>query len=127
MTTTKESSTVPEKYTPRLQERLTEMISTYKVELHPDAKPTAVTYPQGVPIPFLPKVRQEIDRIEKLGVIEREEHATRGWALIAVARQPDNTLRICVDYMELNYPIIRERVIMLNVEENLTKIQGPQF
>ncbi|KAM7306991.1 uncharacterized protein ISCGN_010627 [Ixodes scapularis] len=118
------SSHCPKEYESLLEDRLGTMKTTYKIALHPDAKPFKITYPRRVPIPILPKVRQEIQRMLDLGVIQQVEHATEWCAPMVVAKKKDDSLRICVHYTELNNQVIRERVIMPTVEENLAKLAG---
>ncbi|XP_064486178.1 uncharacterized protein K02A2.6-like [Ornithodoros turicata] len=62
--------------------------------------------------------------MEELGVIRKVEHATEWCSLMVVVKKKNGKLRICVDYAELNKQIVRERVMMPTVEENLSKISG---
>lgn len=71
----KQSISVSEKYTPLLQDQLGKIKAPYNVKLHPDAKPFGVRYSRRVPIPLLPKVHQELERMNKLGAVERVEHS----------------------------------------------------
>lgn len=93
------------------------MKAKYAISLHPDAKPFAISCPRRVPIPLLPAVRHEIQTMEDLEMIERIEHATQCCVPMVIAKEKSNSLRICVDYAELN-----NRVIMLTVEESLAKL-----
>ena len=43
----------------------------YVIKLREDAVPYALTTPRRVPIPLLPKVKEELQRMEKLGVITK--------------------------------------------------------
>lgn len=60
--------------------------------------------------------------MEDLGVIERIEQVTQWCAPRVIAKKKNNTLRIYVDYAELNKQIVRERFIMPTVEESLAKL-----
>lgn len=60
--------------------------------------------------------------MEGLAVIEQADHVMRWCAPMVVARKKGNHLRICVTYGELNKQVVRERIIMLILEENLVKI-----
>ncbi|XP_064462310.1 uncharacterized protein K02A2.6-like [Ornithodoros turicata] len=99
------------------------MKAVYGIKLVPGATPHAVNYPRRVPIPFLPSVQAELRRMEDLGVIKKVDHPTEWCAPMVVAKKKDGKLRICVDYAELNKQIIRERLIMPTVEENLSSIR----
>ncbi|XP_064469866.1 uncharacterized protein K02A2.6-like [Ornithodoros turicata] len=60
--------------------------------------------------------------MEELGVIKKVEHATEWCAPMVVVRKKNGSLRICVDYGELNAQVVRERIFMPTVEENLNKV-----
>ncbi|XP_064475629.1 uncharacterized protein K02A2.6-like [Ornithodoros turicata] len=98
------------------------MKATYSIHLVPGPRPYAVTYPRRVALPLLPSVQAEIHRMEGLGVIQKVEHATEWCAPMVVVRKKNGKLRICVDFGELIKQVVRERVIMPTVEENLSKI-----
>ncbi|XP_064482820.1 uncharacterized protein K02A2.6-like [Ornithodoros turicata] len=108
----------------RLFGTLGQLAVKYKIKLVPGATPHAVTYPRRVPLPLLPAVHDEVRRMEELGVIRKVEHATEWCAPMLVVKKKNGKLRICVDYAELNKQIVRERVMMPTVEENLSKISG---
>lgn len=109
---------------PELFNTLGQMKAVYKIKLALDAKPYALACPRRVPLPLLPKVQEELQRMEKLGVITKVDSATEWCSPMVVVKKSDSTLRICVDYGELNKQILRERLIMPTVEENLAKIGG---
>lgn len=48
----------------------------YKIKLKEDATPYALQVPRNVPIPLRPKVKEELDRMEKIGVISRVDKPT---------------------------------------------------
>ena len=53
----------------------------YVINLQDNATPYALTTPRHVPIPLLPKVKEELQRMEKLGVITKivQQIGVRGW------------------------------------------------
>lgn len=103
------------------------MKTVYNIKLAPGATPHAVNYPRRVPIPLLPSVQAELKRMEDLGVIRQVDHPTAWCAPMVVAKKKDGKLRICVDYAELNKQVMRERLIMPTVEENLCHISGAKL
>ncbi|KAM7308001.1 uncharacterized protein ISCGN_011636 [Ixodes scapularis] len=66
----------------------------------------------------------ELSKMLKLQVIERVTEATGWCAPMVVAEKSNGELRICVDYIELNNCLVRERVIMPTVDECLAKLSG---
>ena len=54
----------------------------YAINLREDTTPYALTTPRRIPIPLLPKVKEELGRMEKLGVITKIDERTdwcAGW------------------------------------------------
>ncbi|XP_037567177.1 uncharacterized protein K02A2.6-like [Dermacentor silvarum] len=101
---------------------LGKMKTVYKVTLKANATPYAVTTPRRVAVPLQPKVEQELRRMKDLGVIQQVYHATPWCAPMVISAKQNGEIRICIDYTELNRQLIRERVIMPTVEENLAKL-----
>ena len=48
----------------------------YHINLHEGAKPFSLSTPRRVALPPMPKVKQELDRMEAMGVITRVEQPT---------------------------------------------------
>lgn len=58
-------------------------------------------------IPLLPRVKEELERMEQLGVIERVEQP---WcAGLVVVPKANGKVRLCVDLMKLNESVRHER------------------
>src|SRR5207249_318092 len=91
----------------------------YDIKLSANQQPFAVSTPRRLPIPMLPLVKAELQRMEDLGVIVRVTDATEWCAPMVIARKKNNELRICTSFERLNQNIIRERSIMPTVEETL--------
>ena len=56
---------------PELFQGLGRLKDSYKIQLLSEAKPFALTTPRRVAVPLLPKVKAELERMEKLGVISK--------------------------------------------------------
>ncbi|KAG1682227.1 hypothetical protein GQR58_011230 [Nymphon striatum] len=56
---------------PQLFQGLGEMPHPYKIRIKEEGKPFSVPVPRRVAIPLLPKVKAELDRLEKMGVIRK--------------------------------------------------------
>lgn len=62
-----------------------------------------------VAVPFLGKVRQLVERMERLGVITKVEALTEWCAGIAVVQKPNSSVHVCVDITKLNQSVCLER------------------
>lgn len=103
------------------------MKTKYTIALHSDPKVFAIMYPQRVPALLLPVVHQEFERIKGLGVIQEVDNKTQRCALMVVAREKNDSLRICRDYAEPNNQIFCERVTMPTVEMLARPVQARVF
>lgn len=96
----------------------------YRIKLKEDAKPYALSLPRRVPLPLHDKVKVELQRMEKMGVIMPIEEATDWCAGMVVAPKPRGKIRICSDMTHLNEYVCRERHILPAVDETLAKLAG---
>ncbi|XP_064481290.1 uncharacterized protein LOC135394473 [Ornithodoros turicata] len=103
---------------------LGQMKTSCTIKLAPRSTPYALACPRHVPLLLLPRVQDELGRMEGLGVTVKVDSATEWCALMVVVKKSDSQLRICVDYGELDKQILSERLIISTVEENLAKIGG---
>ena len=90
---------------------LGEMAQPYNIELEPDAAPFAISTPRRVALPLLPKVKDELDKLQELGVIRPVTEPTEWCAPIVVVPKTNGGVRLCVDYTQLNKSVKRERYI----------------
>ena len=61
---------------PKLCTGLGEIQQQYAIKLKPGAVPFSVKTPMRIPIPLVGKVKEELQRMESLGVISRVEEPT---------------------------------------------------
>ena len=92
---------------PELFQGLGRLKDNYKIQLLSEAKPFALTTPRRIAIPLLPKVKAELERMEKLGVISKITTPTEWCAGMVVVPKPNGTVRICVDLTKLNQSVRR--------------------
>ena len=90
-------------------------------------EPFNLTAPRRIPIPLLPKVKEEIARMENLGVIERVEQPTKWCSPIVVVPKSNGRVRICGDFVQLNRAVQREVYQMPSTEETLAKLAGAKI
>ena len=87
---------------PKLLNGLGKLEGEYTIRLRDDATPHALTTPRRVAIPLLPKVKTELERMERIGVISRVQEPTDWCSGMVVVPKSDNKVRICVDLTRLN-------------------------
>ena len=100
------------------------MEGAYHIKLQPEAEPFALSTPRSIALPLLPKVKQELERIEKMGVISKVNGPTDWCAGMVVAPKAAGSVRICVDLTKLNRSVCRERHILPTVDHILAQLSG---
>lgn len=96
---------------PRVFTELGCLQGEYRIKLKYDAKPYALSLPRCVPLPLCDKVKEELQRTEKMWVIMAIEEATDWCAGMVVVPKPKGKIRICSDMTHLSEYICRERHI----------------
>ena len=109
---------------PKLFSGLGVMKRKYKIELKENAQPYALSTPRRIPIPLLPKVKEELVRMEKDNVIQKVEEPTDWVAGMVVVPKQNGKVRICVDLTQLNKCVKRERDIMPSVDHVLAQLEN---
>ncbi|XP_060083465.1 uncharacterized protein LOC132563689 [Ylistrum balloti] len=102
--------------------------SFYKhhIEIDPTVKPV-VHPPRKVPLAVHDQVKQELDRMEKLGVVEKV-HEPTGWVnSMVVVKKSNNKLRICIDPKDLNKAIKREHFPMKTIDDVTAKVANAKY
>lgn len=99
-------------------------IAPVKIQLRPDAVPYCVFSPRRIPLPLVPSVRKELERMESAGVIRKITEATEWCAPMVPVVKPNKSIRICVDLKRLNTSILRERYILPTIDDILPQLQG---
>lgn len=70
------------------------------------------------------QVKDELDRMEAMGVIRKMEEPTEWCAGMVVVPKPIKKPCICVDLTRLNDSVCRERHILPAVDETLAQLEG---
>ena len=81
-----------------------------KIVLKVDAQPYSVATPRHIPVPLLPKVEEELRRMETLGIIEKVTEPTEWSAPMVPVVKRNGKIRICVDLKKFNESVKREKV-----------------
>ncbi len=109
---------------PKVFTGLGKLEGAYKIKLKESTTPFALSVPRRVPLPMMNKVKEELKRMEDLGVIAPIEEATEWCSGMVVVPKPNGKIRICVDLTHLNNNVCRERHILPAVDETLAKLPG---
>ncbi|KAL6490042.1 hypothetical protein MHYP_G00003870 [Metynnis hypsauchen] len=96
----------------------------YHIELEKDATPYALSTPRRVPLPLRDKVKEELERMESMGVISKVSSPTEWCAGMVVVPKPSGNIRICVDLTNLNKWVKRERHILPAVDQSLAMLSN---
>ena len=87
----------------------------HTIEVDPSI-PAVVHPPRKVSVSLQDKIKDELDRMEQIGVIVRQTEPTdRVNSILAVVKT--NKIRICIDPRDLNKAIQREHFPMMTIEE----------
>lgn len=96
-----------------------------RIQLKDNAQPYAVHTARRVPLPMLQKVREELQRMERNGIIERVTQPTDWCApMVPVLKKSTGKARICVDLKRLNEAVKREQYILPITDEIIAKLSG---
>ena len=97
-----------------------------RIKVKQDAEPYCCTTARRVPFPLLEKVSEELERMERLGVIVKETAPTDWCSPMVVVPKSDGKLRICVDLKHLNTAIQRERYMLPTIDDILHTLADAQ-
>ena len=107
---------------PQLFHGLGELEGEYEIKLKPDAQPFAIMTPRRIPLPMKSKVKEELARMEKLGVIRKVDKPTNWCAGMVTVPKSNGKLRICVDLTKLNENVCRETYPLPKIDALLGEI-----
>lgn len=97
------------------------------IKLVENAKPYNIITPRRVPFPIAEAVKEELNRMEKNGVIQRTTEATDWCAPMVPVRKKNGSVRICVDFKQLNAAVKRPHCMLPNLEDIAPKLEGSQY
>ena len=109
---------------PKLFTGLGKLEGEYTIQLDPGAKPFALSTSRRVAVPLMGAVKQELERMETLGVISKIQEPTDWCSGMVVVPKSDGKVRICVDLTRLNQSVRRERHPLPAVDQVLAQLAG---
>lgn len=105
-------------------------IGTFKTEMEikvrSDVQPYAQSVPRTVPIPLLKPLKEELQRLVSLDIIEAVDDYTP-WVSPIVVVQKNGKIRLCVDYIKLNKGVLRSYFPINKVESSLAQISNSKY
>ncbi|CAC5392126.1 unnamed protein product [Mytilus coruscus] len=93
---------------------------THHIEVNP-LIPSVVHPPRKIPAALRDQVRTELDRMESLGVIAKQDEPTDWVHSMVVVRKPGK-LRVCIDPKDLNRAIKREHYHLETIDEIVERL-----
>lgn len=101
---------------PEVFEGLGCLPGTYHIKIDPNVTPV-VQPPKRIPISLKKKVKEELKRMEQIGVITRQIQPTEWVNSIVSVTKSSGNVRVCIDPRPLNDAILREHYPMKTIEE----------
>ncbi len=98
----------------------------YKMTLQKDAQPV-VKPPRKIPIAMKEPVRKELERMEKMDIIQKVEEPTEWVSSMVAARKKNGAIRLCIDPKDLNEVLLRPHHPMKTVEQVICNIPDAQY
>ena len=122
-----EQSLNPKQQFPSLFQGLGKLEGDYMMRLQDNAEPYAISTPRRVAIPLQKLVKQELERMEQMGVIGKVEQSTEWCVGMVVVPKANGRVRICVDLTKLNESVQRERHLLPAVDQTLAQLAGAKI
>jgi hypothetical protein len=98
----------------------------HHINLDPTVPPV-INHPRRIPFGLKEKVRNEVDRMERLEIILKVEGPTEWVNSIVVVEKPNGSIRICLDPKNLNEAILQEHFPMQTADDIIADMAGAQY
>ena len=102
-------------------EGLGKMEGKLHLEKDPSVKPVIMA-PRRVPIATKAKLKEELDRLEEMEVILKQETPTDWVSSLVVAEKTDGRVRVCIDPLHLNKALKRSHYPLPIIDEILPEL-----
>ena len=93
-----------------------------EIQLKPDAQPFAIMTPGRIPLPIKSTVKEELARMEKLGVIRKVDKPKTWCAGMVTVPKSNGKIRIGVDLTKLDENVCRETYALPKIDTLLGEI-----
>ena len=99
-----------------------------EINIYIEENSTPVVHaPRRIPHALRDRLKQELDSMEKSGVIAKVTRPTDWVNSLVVVEKPNKKLRICLDPKDLNNAVKRPHYAMPTLEDTLARIPGAKF
>lgn len=99
---------------------------TYRIQLRDDAVPV-IHAARKVPVALKPRLRQELDKLEKLNIVSKIEEPTDWVSSLVIVEKKNGDLRLCLDPKDLNQYIRREHYHIPTRTETTCDMAGARY
>ena len=99
----------------------------YTIRMKEGVVPYSVSAPRRVKIPLLPKLKVELERMQRLDIIKEVTEPTDWVSPMVPVLKKNGQIRVCVDLSELNKAIKRVRFQIPVAEEIFARMKGAVF
>lgn len=103
--------------------KMTALPFKYEIKVDPSVEPV-IRPPRRVPMCIKDGLKEELKRMERIGVIEKQTEPTAWVSESVCVRKPNGKIRVCLDPGELNKAIKREHYPLPTREEIFSQIQN---
>ena len=83
--------------------------------------------PRQVPFALREKLKEELDRMVRLDIIDKVEGPTDWVSNLVIVEKPNGKLRVCLDPRDLNQAIKRQHYQLPTAEDILSKMAGAKY
>jgi transposase InsO family protein len=109
---------------PTLFQGLGSMGGEVKIRLKDKSEPFAQAVPRRIAAARKPPLKRELDRMVRMGVIQKIEVPTEWCSPCIVVPKPNGKIRVCIDFTRLNQSVKREYHPLPTTEDTLSMLQG---
>lgn len=113
-------------YFPKIFDSIGSFKTEMNIKIDPNIHPFIQSVPRSVPIPLLKPLKEELERLLKLDIIEPVDYHTPWVSPIVIVRKNEK-IRLCVDYTKLNKAVLRTHFPIGKVERILAQVSGSQY